>query len=180
MVEDLALWCSLHTDAALYSQQQSARTDRRFLDAQFDCPTWIRRHGVPIRFVYRCDDVVRAHLCSFLALPLMTTWKVTQSGLCVSAYGYEAACVHAWVMHMQHIWLLVGVCLWEWMWTLRRYCWIYPRTSSVLWVSLQCGASCQIDRPLLKNLPLGHICTELMKPRSSHIESNISTYLAVA
>lgn len=94
--------------------------------------------------------------------------------------GKKTVCMRAWVMHVQHIWLLVGVCLWERLWTLRRYCWIYPCTSSVLWVSLQCGASCQIDRPLLKNPTLGRICTELMKPRSSHIKSNISTCLAMA
>lgn len=122
----------------------------------------------------------RAFSRSSLGPFLMKNWRITQSVLCVCGCGKKTVCVRAWVMQVQHIWLLAGVCLWERLWTLRRYCWIYPCTSSVLWVSLQCGASCQIDRPLLKNPTLGRICTELMKPRSSHIKSNISTCLAMA
>lgn len=202
MVEDLTLWSSAHTDSAFRVRNARGSSllglTAGFSDAQFDCLTWILRHAALIRFVHRYDIAIdpliwhiRAVAVLFLALLWAICWSwlgALHTRLCEYAF-YESAVVNACMctelcacvcMHMQHVRLCVGVCLWERLQTPRRYCWIYPRTSSVLWVSLRCGAHCQIDRPILKNSTLGRICSELMKPRSSHIKSNISTCLAVA
>lgn len=76
----------------------------------------------------------------------MMNWRMAQSlaGVCAS---HEAVALYACMrteqrvsasVHMQRILIasvcvcVGGVCLWEGLRTLRRYCWIYPCTSPVL------------------------------------------------
>ncbi len=207
MVEDLALWSSVHTDSALQSETLMVAVcwDWQQVFQMLSLIVWLEFSDMVLWLdLYRDMILLLISLiwCEYIwavtALFLNLWWWIKRLHnhlyeyvfyvsvwVCMYVHKSVRACVCVCVcvctcMHTQHIWFRVGVCLWERLWTLRRYCRIYPCTPSVLWVSLQCGAHCQIDRPLLKNPTLGRICAELMKPRSRHIKSNISTCLAVA
>lgn len=80
-----------------------------FSDAQFDCLTWILRHGALIKFVQRCDiaidpmiwcEFICAFSCSSLGYLLLMNGRITHSFVCLWLH----VCVWVYVcMHATHL-----------------------------------------------------------------------------
>lgn len=161
-----------------YSQRQSAG-NWQGARGGFRCSLWLP--GLPefsdvVLWLGLYTDMILLLILWFGVSTLVQRRTFLLAKLCTIKEPGLALWARAGASHVQHV--LDGV--WEHSWTLRNYCWIYPRTSHVIWVSRQCGARCQIDRPLLKNPILGRMCAALMKVGFSRIKNNISSCLALA